>query len=241
MLDSIKDQIDLLVNLQLVEVEIANIKAMLANVDNKIALFDAELIKYEHAFQDEVAKTDAMKKTYREHERELQATLSRIQKSEIKLSTVKTNKEYQSVLKEIEDLKHKNSDIEDEMIALLDTVEVAEVTTESQKKHLQTLTQQINSEKSGIRKDAEQNRERLLTLEEERKKTLRGIQSDLTEKYKRIKEKHVGGIAIVSVENAVCTGCNVNIPPQMYNELQRFDSLRFCPNCQRIVYWKSPN
>ncbi|MCD4805390.1 MAG: nucleotide-binding protein, partial [Desulfobacterales bacterium] len=28
-------------------------------------------------------------------------------------------------------------------------------------------------------------------------------------------------------------------PPQMYNDLQRCDSLKFCPNCQRIIYyWK---
>jgi len=36
----------------------------------------------------------------------------------------------------------------------------------------------------------------------------------------------------------VCSGCNVNLPPQMYNEIQRFDRIRFCPNCQRIVYWR---
>ncbi|MEE9535799.1 MAG: C4-type zinc ribbon domain-containing protein, partial [Desulfobacterales bacterium] len=35
---------------------------------------------------------------------------------------------------------------------------------------------------------------------------------------------------------AVCQGCNVNIPPQLYNELQRFDTLMFCPHCQRIIY-----
>jgi uncharacterized protein len=30
----------------------------------------------------------------------------------------------------------------------------------------------------------------------------------------------------------------MNIPPQMYNELQRSDILMFCPHCQRIVYWR---
>jgi uncharacterized protein len=42
----------------------------------------------------------------------------------------------------------------------------------------------------------------------------------------------------VPVSDAVCNGCNVNLPPQLYNELQRSDTLRYCPNCQRIIYWK---
>jgi predicted nucleic acid-binding Zn-ribbon protein len=48
-----------------------------------------------------------------------------------------------------------------------------------------------------------------------------------------------GGIAISQVVNATCSGCNMNIPPQMYNELQKRDSLKFCPNCERIIYWKN--
>jgi predicted nucleic acid-binding Zn-ribbon protein len=239
MLNSIKSQIDSLVKLQLIETEIANTKSMLANVHEKIELLDSEIKEYEQAFADESEQTDAMKKKYREHEREVQDRLSHIQKSEIKLNSVKTNKEYQSVLKEIEDLKRKNSDIEDEMIECLDTVDAAEQSLESKREQLLAFTQKINLEKKTIQQKADQNRERLAELEKELRDAFQCIDSDLMEKYKRIQEKHAGGIAIVSVENAVCTGCNVNIPPQMYNELQRCDSLRFCPNCQRIVYWKA--
>jgi len=52
-----------------------------------------------------------------------------------------------------------------------------------------------------------------------------------------VKAKKADGIAIVPVFATVCRGCNVNIPPQMYNELQRVDRLKNCPNCERIIYW----
>jgi predicted nucleic acid-binding Zn-ribbon protein len=54
-----------------------------------------------------------------------------------------------------------------------------------------------------------------------------------------IKEQNPVGLAVVPVKDAVCHGCNVNLPPQLYNELFRCDSLRFCPNCQRIIYIKN--
>jgi hypothetical protein len=30
----------------------------------------------------------------------------------------------------------------------------------------------------------------------------------------------------------------MNIPPQEYIEIQRGGSLKFCPHCHRIMYWK---
>jgi predicted nucleic acid-binding Zn-ribbon protein len=30
----------------------------------------------------------------------------------------------------------------------------------------------------------------------------------------------------------------MNIPPQVYNELQRCDSLKYCPSCFRIIHWQ---
>ncbi|MBW2644346.1 MAG: hypothetical protein JRC89_13545 [Deltaproteobacteria bacterium] len=46
------------------------------------------------------------------------------------------------------------------------------------------------------------------------------------------------GIAEKIVKDALCYGCNVNLPPQLYNELFLGNSLKFCPNCQRIIYLK---
>ena len=48
-------------------------------------------------------------------------------------------------------------------------------------------------------------------------------------------------MAIVDVKMQVCQGCNMNIPPQMYNELQRGISLKYCPSCERIIYWQDEN
>jgi predicted nucleic acid-binding Zn-ribbon protein len=50
--------------------------------------------------------------------------------------------------------------------------------------------------------------------------------------------KKVRGNPLVPVQGSICMGCHMNIPAQLFNELQRFDELRFCPHCHRIIYWK---
>ena len=72
-------------------------------------------------------------------------------------------------------------------------------------------------------------------VEAEWEKVSAEIEPELMKTYITIRENR--GTAVAGVNDAVCQGCHLNIPPQMYNELQRCDSLKFCPHCQRIIYW----
>jgi predicted nucleic acid-binding Zn-ribbon protein len=68
---------------------------------------------------------------------------------------------------------------------------------------------------------------------EARKENLAALKKD----YRSFEVKQrCGGIGLVQVENAVCKGCYLNIPPQLYNELHRGNELRMCPHCHRLIY-----
>ena len=55
---------------------------------------------------------------------------------------------------------------------------------------------------------------------------------------KRVKKSNKG-VGVISVWKAVCNGCHMNIPPQLYNELQKTKELLSCPNCNRIMYFQN--
>jgi len=235
--NSIKSQIDSLVKLQSIEVEVDGIKSMLKEAPGKIAALDDELKATEEDLSLVGGHVEALKKKYREQEAEVQLCLTRMKKSQAKLSTVKNNREYQAILKEIDDLKTKNSDIEDEMLMELDQIDATEQALAEKTESYASLSDEISSEKTHMQQHTREERERLSGLEADRDAMTRVIESELLDTFSAIKRKHGGGMAIVSVSDSVCSGCNVNLPPQMYNELQRVDSLKLCPNCQRIIYW----
>ena len=64
------------------------------------------------------------------------------------------------------------------------------------------------------------------------------LEEGLIRKYEAIRNLHKG-VAVVSVWKEVCNGCHMNIPPQMYNELQKTTILMSCPHCNRIIYWQN--
>ena len=232
------EQLGRLVHLQKLEIEVQKHQRILKQVDQKVTALDANLNEFVAAIESKEAITKDLQQKYRSWESEVQDNIQRIQKSEEKLRAVKTNKEYQSGLKEIEDLKAKSASIEDNMIQCLEEIEASEAELLTVKTDYDDQKQQLNEDKEAILAEAVQTREALGKLEAEQDGLGNQISGDLLQIFNRVKSQQPDGLAIVQVEGAVCKGCHMNIPPQMYNELQREDSLKMCPSCERIIYWQ---
>jgi predicted nucleic acid-binding Zn-ribbon protein len=233
-----KEQIVSLVNLQRIEIATSSVKSKISNVDQRLEKLDEKLRDFKQVIEKQESAINELNQKYRNYETDVRMNLDGIKKSEAKLSSVKTNKEYQAFLKEIDDLKEKNSKLEDDMIEFLDLIEDAENTLNEKMTEYSDLETRLNGEKETIQKETEEGKRQLESLDEERKTVATGIDADLLATYNQVKSLQGNEIGIVAVTNAVCQGCNMNIPPQMYNELQRGDGLKRCPNCDRIIYWK---
>ena len=233
-----KEQISLLVKLQGVETEAASIQSILNDTQSKLEALDADLMNFERTIEEQESIIEKLKKQYRDYESDLRINLDREKKTQAKLRSVKTNREYQSLLRQIEEEKAKNSEIEDKMIECLDLMDETEKIIAMRKDEYLKLSDSINNEKEIIKQESEQGKIKLSELDREREKISAIIDPELMKKYLIIKKQNSGGLAVVPVKDALCHGCNMNLPPQLYNELFLGDSLKFCPNCQRIIYLK---
>lgn len=231
-------KIQKLIELQTVEAEGDQLAAFIKKAPEQIKYLDLKLDDAQNAFDGEEETLETLRKKYRDSETDIQTNLSLIDKSQVKLSSVKTNKEYQAMLKEIDELRKLNAKIEDEMLILLEQIESTESELGEKKRVLEELVSNISAEKAVVTKKAEAKELELSSIEEKVSGLAQQIDSDLMSAYHRVKSM-VTGSAVVPVTNAVCKGCHLNIPPQMYNELQRGDNLKFCPHCARILYWQN--
>lgn len=237
MASTIREHISMLVELQDCESEIHRIQQDLSQVERRTLGLDARLNEFIAAVERGRAQIQEITKRIRTLESDLQVNQGRIVKSQEKLRAIKTNKEYQSGLKEIEDLNAIGSKIEDEILASLEQIEAANASTREQQARFDAQAGQIRSEKESVLQEAGQARIRLEEVTAQATVLADRIPREVLSLYRRVKAKKADGVAICAVDAAVCRGCHVNIPPQMYNELQRVDRLKNCPNCDRIIYW----
>jgi len=231
-----KEQIYQLVKLQKIETETGNIRTGLNQVSKKLETLDGELREFIQTLEDQEAYVDEIKKKYRDYESEAQINVSRMAKTKAKLVSIKSNREYQALLKELDDGEAKHSEIEDQMLECLDRLDEIEKAIAEKKEDRLELSERIESEKEKINRETQLQQKELTELDADRKGICGTIKPNLIEKYDHIKTLYPGGLVMVPVKNAVCQGCNMNIPPQMYNELHRQDTLMFCLHCHRIIY-----
>lgn len=235
--ESLKINLKTLAQLQFADTRCEAIEKKMTSVDAQVEALGAKLDVFEQQVERERLQLDILKKQYRSDENEVRAVETGIAKSDDKLHSVKTNKEYQSMLKEIDDLKLKKASIEDRMIEALEDIEAAEQKIASLEADLEDMQREVKNEQEEIRRSAEEQSLELEGLKEERGEIWSRIDSKLQRIYARVKQQG-NGVAVAAVEDAVCQQCRMNIPPQAYIELQRLNQLSMCPHCQRIIYPK---
>lgn len=236
-MSNIQEQINILVEVQDVEVEIIQADRQINALDNEVLALDHAADERKAGVTTEKTIIEDLRKSYRELESESKINAEMIIKSNEKLRAVKTNKEYQSTLKEIEDLQKKNSSIEDMMLEQLEKIESAETVAKQKEIELSEFIASCREKKETLAVKAQRERQALETLNEKKRQISAKADPKMITALDDVKKK-VRGMPVVPAKQATCMGCHMNIPAQLYNELQRFDELRFCPHCHRIIYWK---
>jgi len=233
--NELKEQIELLIDLQQKEAAAARIQAEIWQIPEQIEEMASLLTRIEEQLQVQKSAFEELKKIYRAHETEIQTHQSRIEKREAQLHSVKTNQEYRAFLKEISDIKSATSAIEDKMLQCLDDMEAAEKSIANLNGEFEREKQSIAEQRRELSAHAENLRQEQEKLIAERDEIAVHIKADMMKKYRFVRGQ-TGGSAIVGARDAICMGCNMNIPPQLYNELHRGDELKFCPHCHRMLY-----
>ncbi len=67
----------------------------------------------------------------------------------------------------------------------------------------------------------------------ERSSVSERLDARLLEQYEKIGTRRRP--VVVRISQEICLGCRVNIPPQLYIEILRCESLLTCSNCHRIL------
>ena len=236
-----KKDIETLLKLQQIDTENVKLVAYLRDVPVQIKNLDTRLDEFTRNIENDENLITELNKKYRTYESDIQSNVGKIEKSQEKLRSVKTNKEYQSSLKEIDDIKAINSKLEDDMLEFLEQIEAAEQSLNENKQQYSRIVDELEDEKKSLVQAAEHGEKELARMQSERDAVVATLGAGLMAIYEYQAMKQGDGIAIVDVKNEVCQGCNMNIPPQMYNELQRDISLKYCPSCERIIYWQDDN
>ena len=137
---------------------------------------------------------------------------------------------------EIKGLKADKSLLEEDILKLFDAVDQAKGAVAREKDFFAGEEKKFKAELDAFTKRAGVVQGEVSQLDEKRKEHLPGVEPKLLSTYERILKSRMG-LALVPVRNNACSGCNMELPPQMVNEIHMQDKLIVCESCARILYW----
>ena len=157
-----------------------------------------------------------------------------IARSETNLKEIKTQKEYQAVSKEISTAKKLIAEIEEQLLQKIGEIEQIAVDLAGRNENLAELEQNVAGQKAEVQAKIDQLESSILQDQQNRSDTAKEIPASMLKRYDKLREAR-RGIAVVEARDGSCLGCNMHIPPQLYNNLFRGDDLITCPHCQRML------
>lgn len=232
---SIKDQVKKLVDLQTIDAEIYRFKK---DLEEKPA-FIAQL---QGAFEEKKASLKALEErlktlqlNHKTLEIELQTKEGDITKTNAQLSQLKTNKEYQAKLTEIEGIKADKSIVEEKILLMYDEIDGIKGDIAKEKNILAEEEKKFFGQKKEIEDAIKEIEEKVKILTMKRSQILPEVDKNSLSRYERILQNKKG-LAIVPVKGNSCGGCFMNVPEQVINDIKMHDKLILCEMCARILY-----
>jgi predicted nucleic acid-binding Zn-ribbon protein len=218
-------------------------------LDTKIFVFEKEkkekpeeLAKLEEQFANKKQQAEEIKKEIdtllvkrKDKELGLSTKEEAIKKFQNQLYSLKSNKEYSAMLKEIEGVKADKSVIEDELLEIFDMVDIKKDQFSKEQERLKLEEQKLANDKKRINDAIREIESQLEILLNKRKQLTVEIDPKILAEYERVLTNR-SGLAIVSVKNDTCQGCFMNVRAQVINEIKMYDRIIFCQMCSRILY-----
>jgi len=231
----IKEQIGLLIQLQVIDGEIYILNSEKSAMPGHIKAIEDKLEAEKTGIKQAEENLRALQVKLKEREVNLQQKEEQIKKLQAQLYQLKTNKEYSAMLTEIGGVKADNSLIEEEIIKLMDEIDLAKKKIIEEKELFKAEELKAQKEKDALSARSKEIEARLTELNTQREGIVPDIEKQVMARYEKVL-KNKDGLAMVPVDGNACGGCHMNLPPQVISEVKLREDIIVCGSCLRILY-----
>jgi len=231
----LKEAIKNLMDLQAIDLDVQKIDEKMADGHGELLKKKKEIEQGHEAISDYKEQFEVGEKRRRELEATITDEAERIKDRQTKLMSIQTNREYQSILKEVEDTKLANQQREEELTLLMEQSELIQKKIEEISKRCAEQELQLEEESKRVAQEAAKLETDKLKITKTREAQAKKVDAKYLNRYEMLRAKR-NGLAVTGVTRGVCRGCNMNIPPQMFNLLLKEQELLTCPTCNRMMY-----
>lgn len=236
--DITQTPIDRLAALQEVDRKLKDRRERMTALVNEADGYELAIARQRELVASLTAERDALEQRRATMDRQLEVAGGKIRDNRMRMNRVRNSVELLALQREIDLSKEANQQTEEELLGVMEAVEALNGQLAEAQAVLEKLEAGAEETVANRRAEAAAISRELEAERGEREALVAGMDPSLRTKYEQLFDRR-GGSAVVAARGGICTGCRMHIPPQLYNELQKYREIRQCPNCHRILYFRA--
>ncbi|QSQ23904.1 hypothetical protein JY651_02660 [Pyxidicoccus parkwayensis] len=229
-----REKLKALAELQNVDLEVASLRKAADVHPRQIAELERELGVARSAIEAERARLTDMERQKAQLEQNITDEKDKVKKWEARLSEQRSTREYSALAREIDIAKKANLTMAEELAELTKQLGAAREAIKSKEAEFATKQQGLSGRMAELKGKLGEAESQVKALEGRRSGVAQGVDANLLRRYETVRKKKLP--ALVGVVAGTCQGCNMNVPPQLYNQLRTTLGTDVCPSCHRIIY-----
>lgn len=231
-----EEQIPLLIELSQADLKHHRLRERYEVIPKEIETHESALRLHSNALADHEQRYEDLQRERRALERESDQAKARRREVELQQFRVKNNTEYQAFTKEIEEMRRRSSEFEEQGLAILAQEEEAQAEIQRLKEMIEQEKQRVAQTRERLEAERATLHDALQLTGQARATLVERLQPRVRVRYERIL-KSKGDMAVVAVANGACGGCFYQLPPQKLTEVKKGHTLILCEGCGRIQVW----
>lgn len=229
-----REKLKALAELQKVDMEAATLRKAADVHPRQIAELERELGAARSAIEAERNRLADIERQKLQLEQNIADEKDKVKKWEARLAEQRSTREYSALAREIDIAKKANLTMADEQVELTKTLAAAREAVKGKEAEFSARQQQLGARMGELRSKLADAESQVKALEGQRTGAVANVDPTLLRRYETIRKKKLP--ALVGVVAGTCQGCNMNVPPQLYNQLRTSLGTDVCPSCHRIIY-----
>ncbi|MCP3104886.1 C4-type zinc ribbon domain-containing protein [Myxococcus sp. K15C18031901] len=229
-----REKLKALAELQTVDLEVASLRKAADVHPRQIAELERELGVARSAIEAERARVADTERQKAQHEQTITDEKDKVKKWEARLSEQRSTREYSALAREIDIAKKANLTMAEELTELTKKLGADREAIRGKEAEFATKQQGLSGRMAELRGKLGEAEAQVKALEGRRQGVADNVDATLLRRYEVVRKKKLP--ALVGVVAGTCQGCNMNVPPQLYNQLRTSLGTDICPSCNRIIY-----
>lgn len=232
----ISEQIQALVSLQELDLQIDVINKKKNLLPQGLREANNRMAQAQSLLKTRKTTADDLEKGIKQQQAALQISEDRLQRSVGRTDGIKNSQEYNAITKEVDQVRKSISQFKDQISKAETEFASATKLVEETTTQITQIESEVNTISAGLSGESNVLEQELSEFMKKRGAITPSVDLPILRQYDRIRAGRAG-IGITPVVNGGrCAGCNMSLPPQLYNVIRKLNSIESCPSCNRLVF-----